>query len=37
MPHCVQATKNLEKAQKGWTGEPEELAQVCPVLKLGEC
>ncbi len=23
-----QATKNLEKAQKGWTGEPEELAQV---------
>ncbi|KAI7841609.1 hypothetical protein COHA_004779 [Chlorella ohadii] len=24
----TQATKNLEKAQKGWTGEPEELAQV---------
>ncbi|KAL4430894.1 hypothetical protein ABPG75_006150 [Micractinium tetrahymenae] len=24
----TQATKNLEKAQKGWQGEPEELAQV---------
>lgn len=24
----TQATKNLEKAQKGWEGEPEELAQV---------
>lgn len=27
-PSSPQATKNLEKAQKGWTGEPEELAQV---------
>lgn len=24
----TQATKNLERALKGWTGEPEELAQV---------
>ena len=24
----TQATKNLEKAKKSWTGEPEELAQV---------
>ena len=24
----TQATKNLEKAKKAWTGEPEELAQV---------
>jgi len=24
----TQATKNLEKAKKQWTGEPEELAQV---------
>lgn len=24
----TQATKNLEKARKGWDGEPEELAQV---------
>lgn len=27
----TQATKNLEKAKKGWEGEPEELAQVCVV------
>lgn len=24
----TQATKNLERAQKSWSGEPEELAQV---------
>ena len=24
----TQATKNLERAKKGWEGEPEELAQV---------
>lgn len=26
--HSWQATKNLEKAQKAWEGEPDELAQV---------
>ena len=27
----TQATKNLEKAKKQWTGEPEELAQVMEI------
>jgi hypothetical protein len=32
----TQATKNLEKAQKGWQGEPEELAQVSRRGWLGD-
>ena len=28
----TQACKNLEKAKKNWTGDPEELAQVRPVI-----
>ena len=31
----TQATKNLEKAKKAWTGEPEELAQVCARARVG--
>lgn len=31
----TQATRNLEKAKKAWDGEPEELAQVCGMVLLG--
>ena len=30
----TQATKNLEKAKKAWSGEPEELAQVLTLTCL---